>query len=210
MTQKDYRDFYFREYKFNLGNGTTAKAEIKRHYRDGLQRHGVIKAEGFKVVNSKDQVVFNSKLPDVQIFTENGTSLTWTKPEAATQVYIEVIGGGGTDDTVATRGGGGGGGGALARGIYSADALPATLTITIGAGGSGGASGLPASDGSAGEASNVTGNGFILQAYGGGSGAGASNANRGSGGGGGGTDGGGGLGGTGGTGGRGEVRIFSW
>ena len=77
----------------------------------------MIKAEGFKVVNSKDEVVFSSKLPDVQIFTENGTTLTWTKALYASQVYIEVIGGG-----AGKSGGTGGVGGAGARGevrIYS-------------------------------------------------------------------------------------------
>ena len=72
--------------------------------------------------------------PNVQVFTT--TSSTWTKPAGCTRVYIEVIGAGaGGGGGHANASGAGGGGGAMARGIYDADALPATVTVAAGAGG---------------------------------------------------------------------------
>ena len=134
--------------------------------------------------------------PNVQMFQTAG-STTWTKPPGCTRVYIEVIGGGGggsggNAESGASASGGGGGGGAMARGVYSAESLPASLTVVVAAvanGGSGAASATNAgAAGSAGNYSEVTGSGFILKAWGGGAGGAPTVANSsGAGGGGGGT-----------------------
>jgi len=126
---------------------------------------------------------------DVQIFTTTG-SRTWVKPSWVTTVYIEVIGGGGGGGGgVATGSASGGGGGAMARGVYDANALPATLTVAVGATGAKGYSdfGGTLSDGTAGGTSSVTGSGFTLSAYGGGGGSRGTNGEYRGGGGGGGT-----------------------
>ena len=66
---------------------------------------------------------------------------TWTKPSGITMVYIECIGGGGGGgggQGYNREGAAGGGGGALSRYTYPAESLPNTLTITVGAAGTGG------------------------------------------------------------------------
>ena len=113
----------------------------------------------------------------------------WTKPTGVTMVKIEVIGGGGGGG--GSHGGyqgGGGGGGALARGVYNAANLPASLTVTVGAGG---AAATSAVVGGAGDTSSVTSTNFTLSAFGGGGGANGSGgqAKQGGAGGGGGTGG---------------------
>lgn len=79
--------------------------------------------------------------PDIQEFTTNGT---WTKPPGCTFVFIKAIGGGGGGGSgrrgasaTIRSGGGGGGGSAYNEKLFKASDLPASLTITIGAGGSG-------------------------------------------------------------------------
>ena len=132
---------------------------------------------------------------DVQIFTTTGSTRTWVKPSWANTVYIEVIGaggsGGGGSGNSSARSGGGGGGGAVARGIYDAKSIPASLTIVVGAGspgGAGGSSGNAGVDGTAGGTTSVTSGTFTLSAFGGGFGfKGSTDSTRGGGGGGGGT-----------------------
>lgn len=73
-----------------------------------------------------------------QVFTASGT---WTKPTNAKSVFVQVQGGGGAGGGSATTGAGessmgsGGGGGAYGDGIFDAAALGATVTVTIGSGG---------------------------------------------------------------------------
>lgn len=76
---------------------------------------------------------------DRQIFTTAGFADTWTKPSGAKRVKMVAIGGGasgsaGRNAATAAGGGGGGGGGYNMFELAAAD-LPATLTVTAGAGG---------------------------------------------------------------------------
>jgi len=83
--------------------------------------------------------------PDIQIFNTPGTA-TWTKPDNAKQVVIELVSGGGGGGAggkaasgTAVYGGGGGGAGGYSMTLLSADNLTeSTYTVTVGSGGAGG------------------------------------------------------------------------
>lgn len=117
------------------------------------------------------------------------TSGTWTKPtlvNASSTVFVECWGGGGGGGG-STGGGthraGGGGGGAYLSRLFKASDLTSTVSITIGAGGTGGAAG-GANNGTAG--GNTTFGSYLTAYGGGGGGYGNGAGNEGSGGGGGG------------------------
>src|SRR3990167_448738 len=148
-------------------------------------------------VPASDTTIAANQITDKRLFTGRSferftASGTWTKPTAATGVYVEAFGaggggGGGRGGAAGTarNGGGGGGGGGRAFFILPASVLAATETVTIGAGGTegnGGSSGAGA-DGTAGGNSTF---GSFLTGYGGGFGNGDSAAGTGNGGGGGG------------------------
>ena len=149
---------------------------------------------------------------DFQRFDTAG-STTWTKPGDVSIVWIECIGAGGAGGGGGTgnSGGGGGGGGAYAWACFYADALPATLDVVVGAGGTvsgtfvdGGTGGdsevhLTSSYTSLGSIADGAGK-ILLKAWGGGGGSKSLSAGGGGGGGGG----------TGGAGARGEVRIWAF
>jgi hypothetical protein len=83
--------------------------------------------------------------PYIQIFNTPGTA-TWTKPDNAKQVVIELVSGGGGGGAggkaasgTAVYGGGGGGAGGYSMTLLSADNLTeSTYTVTVGSGGAGG------------------------------------------------------------------------
>jgi len=104
-------------------------------------------------------------LTDVQTFTSTGT---WTKPSGAKWVSVEIWGAGGSGRAHPTFGGGGGGG-AYATRLFLASDISATVSVTIGAGGT------SVSGTTVGNAGGNTSFGAYLVGYGGegGSGSGA-------------------------------------
>jgi hypothetical protein len=100
---------------------------------------------------------------------------TWTKPAGAKIVKVLLIGGGGGggNGRVGASGttryyGGGGSGGAISEWTFLAASLPASVTVTIGAGGSGASViSTPDTDGSAGSQGGDTLFGSLLIAKGG-------------------------------------------
>jgi len=135
------------------------------------------------VYSSTGSAWLNQAATDVQTFTGAGT---WTKPEGCKWVQIICVGGGGGGGSGHAHssgnrgGGGGGGGGGITDVTYRAIALPASLSVTVGAAGTGGA-GVAANndgnDGVAGGTTSVSSGGTVYaQALGGNAGAKGTNS----------------------------------
>ncbi|MGW6295178.1 glycine-rich domain-containing protein, partial [Streptomyces sp. NPDC055058] len=80
-------------------------------------------------------------MPVRQVFTASGT---WSKPDGAKWLRVQVLGAGGggggvpgTTSSTAAAGGGGGGGG-YAESIIAAASVGESVAVTVGAGGAGG------------------------------------------------------------------------
>ena len=116
---------------FKLGSSGSATEKLRLHHGGDLE------LAGGKLIGATSGTVE----VDEQVFTSSGT---WTKPEGAIMTYIFCIGGGGgggaggRGSTYASGGGGGSGGGTDLQMFISA-ALESTMSVTVGAGGSGGA-----------------------------------------------------------------------
>lgn len=104
-----------------------------------------------------------------RVYGTSGSPHTWTMPSGLCHVIVEVVGGGGGGGGVTTgdpgySSGGGGGGGGYARKLLRAYELPATCTVTVGGGGTGG----NAAAGGTGGTSSFAGTGITtVQATGG-------------------------------------------
>lgn len=118
---------------------------------------------------------------DVQVFTGQFVNPdTWRKPFSARMVTVQAIGGGaggggGRQRAAGTlgTGGTGGGGGCVQIGHFNADLLPATVTVTVGQQGNGGAGGpANSTDGSPGTQGGLSTFGNFIRAGGGGGGQG--------------------------------------
>jgi len=128
-----------------------------------------------------------TRSPQIDVYTTPGTA-TWTKPAGAVAVHVRVIGGGGGGGSgrrgaasTARSGGGGATGGGMSEYTFEASALGATETVTVGAGGTGGAArttnDTAGANGTAGGASIF---GTRIRAWGGQEGAGGNTASVGS------------------------------
>lgn len=125
---------------------------------------------GSTLLGSGDLPVVTS---NVQEFSSSGT---WTKPTGAQFVMVEVWGAGGggasgTRDAAGTdrNGGAGGGGGSYNYRLFKASDLASSVSITVGAGGTGGAAVTTNSTaGNSGTNGGTSSFGTLVYAYGGG------------------------------------------
>jgi hypothetical protein len=109
---------------------------------------------------------------DVQTFLTSGT---WVKPSSGTFAFVRIWGGGGSGGRQAAAGGGGGG--ACNEGLYKLADMPATCTVTVGAGGAGRSTD---GGGSTGGTSSFSGTGITTLFAFGGNGGGATSSSGGS------------------------------
>ena len=135
--------------------------------------------EGELALNYRDRILYTldhtgtvvtlGRPLNIQETTTAGVSLTWTKPQNASIVFVELQGaggggGGGTNSDTIGAGGSGGGGGCYTSAWFKASDLSATEAMVAGAGGSGGGA---AAAGTSGSSSSF---GSLLSAGGGGGG----------------------------------------
>lgn len=162
--------------------GTTGDDDF--HFK--VSPDGTAWKEGIKIDKSTGAVTFPSGSGQIQLdaFAASGT---WTRPAWARRVTVRAIGGGGGGGSgrkgaasTGRSGGGGGGGGMLAERMFAASELSSTVSVTVGAGGTGGASQTAGStDGLAGTAGGDSLFGTLLAAKGGQGGGGGPGAGSG-------------------------------
>lgn len=135
---------------------------------DGDPGNGTTFQVGLQGLANRTRNLLNTRAK-VEVFTANGT---YTRPTGATGArFVLVGGGGGGAGSNASSGGGGGGGGECREFFMPLSALPASLAVTVGQGGPGGATTVFGTDGTA---STVVGGSISVSAAGGLRGQGAS------------------------------------
>ena len=144
-----------------IGNGGEACQSVS----EGVVRYNVT-THAPEYCNGTAWTAFNAP-PPLQVFTYTTPgAAAWTKPSSGSTVLIECWGGGGGgtagSPNLEMAGNGGGGGGYVSRQI-ALNSLPSSVTVTVGAGGTAGASQY-ASAGAGGTSSF----GAYVSAYGGG------------------------------------------
>lgn len=117
-------------------------------------------AEVFLSVAAEDM----AQLTDVQEFTTPGTT-TWIKPAGAVYIHVVMHGGGGgggsgyirgSTSSAQASGGGGGGAGGRVEFLFPAFDIGTTVSLTVGAGGTGGATRTTAGNGQPGIAGGAS------------------------------------------------------
>jgi hypothetical protein len=157
--------------KYTSGNVEGALAEATTTAE--LADTGGADLIGFGSITVGDKLA----LPDVEVFDVSGT---WSKPDGCTTVHVIAIGGGGGggsggNDT-SDSGGGGGAGGTIVEAVFKASEIGATVTVTIGDGGTGGAAKAVAGDGNDGTDGAASTFGTLLSGPGGAKGLKGTNA----------------------------------
>ena len=146
-----------------------------------LDKAALTAGTGITITNGAGAItIAQTSQTNVQTFTTSGT---WTKPANAVAVDVVVIsagggGGSGRKAGVASQasGGGGGGGGSYSIRNISASLLGATETVTVGSGGTGGASiATNSTNGNIGVAGGNSSFGTFIQVTGGGGAGSATN-----------------------------------